>query len=321
LRSPFSITLSGRIAVGGQPMISNRGFGTRGPGGFAGGFDGGPDGGRGGMEARMGGMLRGGAEGLDIGALMRGTSNIDSLLSAVLTNPVHQVLALRDSIALTPEQTSAITLIADTVDAQMARRRAALEPVVRQVVASAAGRPNPQQLGQQIQLEIQPHIAGSQREAAEAMATVQRSISAEQWQKLPESLRATGQQQQRGSFNAVGFLDRMLVNPLPVLLELRDTLGMTAEQITQIEKISSDLQILLAKRREDLGRRFDSVQQGAEQGRIFQELQPEIQKTREEITDALESVRKVLSRAQWERVPEQIRNPFQPQRGGRRGGM
>ncbi|HSJ33137.1 MAG TPA: hypothetical protein VK933_16970, partial [Longimicrobiales bacterium] len=192
---------------------------------------------------------------------------------------------------------------------------------LQQVVASAgAGRTNPQELQQQLQLQIQPHLSGAQREAAEAMTQVQRELSAEQWEKVPMSLRQTQQQQQRGSFNAVGFIDRMLANPLPVLLELRDTLGMTPEQVTQIEKISTDLQVSLAKRREDLGKRFDNVQPGAEQGRIFQELQPEIEKTRSEISDALKAVEKVLTPEQWKQVPEQIRNPFQPQRGQRRGG-
>jgi hypothetical protein len=301
--------------------MNNRGFGTRGMGGFGGDFGGGPGGRMGGGD--MGGMRAafGGASGMDIGALMRGTANVDSILDAALRNPVREVLALRDSIALTAEQTASIQLLSDTLDAQHARRRAELEPVLQQVVASAgAGRPNPQDLQQQLQLQIQPHLSGAQREAAEAMTQVQRELSAEQWQKLPMSLRQTQQQQQRGSFNAVGFIDRMLANPLPVLLELRDTLGMTPEQIAQIEKISTDLQVSLAKRREDLGRRFDNVQPGAEQGRIFQELQPEIEKTRSEITDALKAAEKVLTPEQWKQVPEQIRNPFQPQRGQRRGG-
>jgi hypothetical protein len=257
---------------------------------------------------------------MDIGALMSGTANVDSLLSAVLTNPVRQVLALRDTLAMTADQVSAIQLIADTVDAQLARRRAELEPALQQVMTGGSGRPNPQQLTQQIQLQIQPHIAGARRETAEALAMVQRGLSAEQWQKLPESLRSASEQPQRGGFNSVGFLDRMLANPLPVLLELKDTLKLSPEQITQIEKISTDLQILLAKRREDLGRRFDNVQQGADQGRIFQELQPEIEKARSEITGALEAVQRILTADQWDRVPEQIRNPFQPQRRGRRGG-
>jgi hypothetical protein len=314
-RTPFSITLSGRIAIGGQQQMNNRGFGTRGfGGGFPGGFGGGPGGG--------GRMIGGpaGAGGMDMIALMRGTANVDSILAAVLTNPVRQVLELRDTIELTAGQVTAVQLISDTLDVQLARRHTELEPALQLIMSSAGGAPNPQQIRQQVQLQIQPHVSGAQREAAEAMAQVERELGEAQWQKLPESLRRAAQQPERGGFNAVGFLDRMLVNPLPVLLELKDTLQMTTEQIALIETLSADLQVLLARRREDLGRRFDNVQAGAEQGRIFQELQPEIERARTEIGDALKAAERVLTPDQWKQVPEQVRNPFQPQRVQRRGG-
>ena len=112
-------------------------------------------------------------------------------------------------------------------------------------------------------------------------------------------------------------LDRMLANPLPVLLELKTQLAMTPDQVTQVEKISNDLQVRLAERREELGRRFDNVQ-GQQQMQVFQQLQPEIEKTRKEVSDALAAVQKILTAQQWGQVPEQVRNPFtQQQRGGR----
>ena len=52
------------------------------------------------------------------------------------------------------------------------------------------------------------------------------------------------------------------------------------------------------------------------QARLFVELQPAITAARNEITSAMASVQKVLTAEQWQRVPEQIRNPLQ--RGGRR---
>jgi hypothetical protein len=321
-RSPFSITLSARLAVGGQPQMTNRGFGTMGMGMGMGGF-GGPGGGAGGFAIRgEGGRATFGGAGFDMGALLRGALNVDSLLSAVLVNPVKQVLALRDSIALTDAQAASITQLSDTLDAQLSRRRGELEPAVELVLGSVrgGGQANPQQLAQQVQLQIQPHLTGARRESADAMMQVQRELSAEQWQKLPESVRATAQQQQRGGFSAVAFLDRMLANPLPVLLELKDTIRMTPEQVAQIEKLSTDLQISLAKRREDLGKRFDNVQPGAEQGRIFADLQPDIERARNEITAALRAAERLLTAEQWRQVPEQIRNPMQPQMGGRRGG-
>jgi hypothetical protein len=65
----------------------------------------------------------------------------------------------------------------------------------------------------------------------------------------------------------------------------------------------------LNARREDLGKKLDSAPAN-DQGRVFMELQPTIEATRKEVTDALAEVQKVLTAEQWQRVPEQVRNPF-----------
>ena len=108
----------------------------------------------------------------------------------------------------------------------------------------------------------------------------------------------------------VGLLDRMLANPIPVLLDLKDTLDLSPQQVAQIELISGRLQERLNQRREDLGQKLNTS--ATDQGRIFAELQPAIEVTRREVADALAEVRKLLTEQQWQRVPEQVRNPFQP---------
>ena len=115
--------------------------------------------------------------------------------------------------------------------------------------------------------------------------------------------------QQRGGFNPVAMLDRMLANPLPVLLSLKDTLGLSAEQVARVETISGALQEKLNTRRESLGKRFDGVQ-GQEQGRVFMEIQPDIERTRSEVQAALKEAEKVLTKEQWQQVPEQVKQPF-----------
>ncbi|CAN5595263.1 hypothetical protein BH23GEM10_BH23GEM10_10800 [soil metagenome] len=325
-RSPFSITLSGRITVGGQPMMSNRGFGVGGMDRMAmaamaamGGFGGGRDGGRGGAAGGGFGGGFGGFGGIDIAALMRGgAAGADSLIAGLLVNPVTQVLALADSIELGDEQRGRVRIIADTLDAQLERRRSALQPVVEGLLSQGVGG-NPQQMMQQVQGQLQPNLQGARRETTDAMGRVQRELTEAQWQQLPESLRATAQAQQAGGFSGVALLDRMLANPLPVLLEMKQTLGMTAEQTAQIEKLSADLAVDLAQRRADLGRRFDGVQ-GQQQARVFQEIQPDLEKARAAITTALQAAEKVLTPEQWRQVPEQVRSPFAVQQRGIRGG-
>jgi hypothetical protein len=338
-RNAFSLTISGRLAIGGQPGMNNRGFGTiaapafgdfggGGRGGF-GGLGGGDFGGRGGFGGGPGGgfamadLLRGGAEG----------ANVDSLLDASLRNPVVQVIALKDSLSLSDAQVRSLSLISDTLDAQLARRREALQPMLANLAAQTRGGAagggrgaiNPEAM-RQVQLEIQPLMSSAQREAREALGLAQRELSAEQWEKVPAAIRNTGQAQAggRGGFNAVGLIDRMLANPLPVLLELKDTLNLSAEQVAQIEAVSNGLQEKLNARREELGRRFDNAQDGVQQGRIFQEIQPAVETTRKEVGEALKAVEKILTPDQWKQVPDRIRNPFQgqgPGRGGRGGGQ
>jgi hypothetical protein len=118
-----------------------------------------------------------------------------------------------------------------------------------------------------------------------------------------------------GGFNAVGTLDRMLANPIPVLLELRDTLGFSDEQVQRVQAISEELQRTLDRRRETLGRRFDGVP-AAEQGRIFADMQPDIERARREVMQAIQRVERLLTQDQWQRVPQAVRNPYQPAGGG-----
>jgi hypothetical protein len=197
----------------------------------------------------------------------------------------------------------------------------ALAPLIRG--NGTGGTPPSPQAMQQLR-ELQPQIEGARGEVSMAMRQAQGELTPEQWQKVPARFRATQQQTGgggRGGFNAVGMLDRMLANPIPVFISLRDTLKLSAEQVSQIQAISRDLDEKLAKRREDLGKRFDNVQAGQQQGQVFQQMQPEIEAGRTEVRTALAQIEKILTADQWKQVPERVRNPFQGMggQGGRRG--
>ena len=341
-RNPFSITISMNLLVGGQPQLTNRPFGG-GFGGFGmmgGGFDGGGrgmgggagGGPGGGMGGGPGGFVGGGLGGFDLRELMQAgaNANVDSLLSAFAVNPVQRVLALKDSLQLTSEQTISLTALSDTLTAQLTLHKAALKPMVENLLTSLrdrgqGGRLPGGQVMQEVQLQIQPQLQAARRETGEAMRGAQRVLSEAQWAKLPQDLRNSAQTSGgRAGFNAVALIDRMLANPLPVLISLKDSLQFTADQLAQLEALSAGLQEKLNTRREQLGKRFDNTEQ-QEMGRIFGDIQPEIEKTRKEVQDALKAAEKVLTKEQWKKVPEQVKNPFQGPGmggpgGGRRGG-
>ncbi len=343
LRSAFSLTISARIAIGGQPGMNNRGFGQG--GGFGGGFGGGGRGGEGGFgggggfggAGGFGGF--GGAGGFDIGAIMQGmaggTMNIDSLLAGQLKNPIPAIIALKDSIKLTPENVSALMVISDSLRVKLNKRVASMKPVAEGLigsviadrVAGAAAQANPQaaqqQIMQQLTQRIQPEITNGRAEITAALAAASTAVGPDTWGRVPNALKlaAPAQGGRNAGFNAVGLLDRMLVNPIPVLLGMKDTLQLTAEQITQIEAISAPITDLMLKARTDIGKKFDNVQ-GAQMGQVFQEVQPQIEAARKKTTDALKQVEKVLTSEQWKKVPAQVKDPFtntqgMPGMGGR----
>jgi hypothetical protein len=165
---------------------------------------------------------------------------------------------------------------------------------------------------------LQPELEAARADVETALAEVEETVGDELWAALPAPLRAgvvlpgAGGARAGGGgagFNAVGTLDRMLANPIPVVLEFRDRVGMSDEQVQQIEVISSELDRVLIQRRERLGRRFDGVG-GAEALRLFREIQPEIEAGREDVDAALQRVRRVLSADQWNQLPEAVRQPL-----------
>ncbi len=319
-RNPFSITISARVTVGGNPMRANRGFGDLRGMAMRGG------------RAGMGGM------GLDRGEIMRGMGIMggegamepDTILAAILTNPVASVLAQHESLDLTEPQRTGLQAMADSLDTRLAQQREELAPMVQSLTDALTGGRAQIQLIQQAQRDLLPRLEAAREDNAAALARVRGVLTGEQWERLPAELRepraevlpglrmAGGRPGGMGDgegFSAVALLDRMLANPIPVLLELSDSLELSPEQVRRVRAISDDLQQKLDRRRAELGRRFDNLEPG-QQGRVFAELQPDIQRTRREVTEALQAVERVLTAEQWQRLPEAIRNPFQgPGRG------
>ncbi|HEY0673160.1 MAG TPA: TonB-dependent receptor [Longimicrobiales bacterium] len=114
----------------------------------------------------------------------------------------------------------------------------------------------------------------------------------------------------RAGGNLVALIDRLLANPIPVLLELKDTLRLTSDQVARVQAISDSLQVRLGKQREELSRRLENASP-EDQRAAFGEMQSQIEATRRSVIEALAEVQKSLTAEQWQRVPERIRNPFQ----------
>ncbi len=318
VRNPFALRISARIAIGGQPFLSNRGFG--GPimmGGDFGGMRG---------ERAAGGGFRlagGGGAGGGIMGLLRdeaGQLNADSIAARAFANPLRDILARADSLGLSEAQRASLAAIADSLDTRLNEHKLALRKALADIDLSALARRRPAgpprlEMGgpppelDRLQRALQPAQEAGRKDIALALQSARGALSAAQWQQLPFALRTAAGASGRG-FNAVGLIDRMLANPIPVLLALKDTLALTPAQVRQIETISGDLQKKLTKQRAELGKKLDDMS-GQDQARVFVELQPAIESTRQEISGAMQRVQKVLTAEQWQKLPVRVRNPLQ----------
>ena len=348
IRSPFTLRINARVAIGGIPFLSNRGFGNLPT--LAGDLGGGGRGGRGGFGGDFGGGGFGGAGGFGGFGMFRRDStalNPDSMAARMVTNPLPQLLALKDSVGMTDTQVADVKALSDALDAHLALRRDSLKAALARVDLTPLRRQmdqprTPSMLSRdfsdgpmmragpsadvrntmdKLQKAIAPALDSARADVAHALTGARAVLHPAQWQKLPFALRVPAGAAAGGArgFNAVGLLDRMLANPIPVLLQLKDTLKLTPEQVTRIQAISDKLGTKLNKQREELGKRFDSTG-SADQARLFAQVQPNVQAARQDVVNALQDVRKVLTQDQWLKLPPEITNPFARRGGGARQG-
>lgn len=324
-RRPFSLTVSARVTLGGNPNLANRGFGAYGRG-SRGSSRGGAtannnSGGRAGSDARLSLTEFGDFAGILRGAMRGRTVDPDSALTVALYNPVPRILAHRDSIGMTEEQTQKIAAVSDSMARELGRQKDALVPLIGRYLStmrenSSSGAPRgglTDQLLEQMRAELKPIAEKTRDDRRKVLQEVSTLLTPEQWSQLPEFIRAGRRSAGRGSFNAVGALDRALANPIPLILQMGETLELSEAQVAKVREISDKLQLQLNKRREELGSRFDN-RTPQEQSRIFREMRPELNSARRQITNALREVEKSLTKEQWEKVPERVRNPFQSNR-------
>lgn len=105
-------------------------------------------------------------------------------------------------------------------------------------------------------------------------------------------------------------LDRLLPRPIEGILALRDTLGLSEEQAGRLEAIRKALEEKNLPIRAQLGAALGGTGGAASGnvGAIFEKLGPQLNQGRTNAQDALNQARAVLTREQWERVPESVRN-------------
>ena len=113
---------------------------------------------------------------------------------------------------------------------------------------------------------------------------------------------------------------RFLPNPVEAILALKDTLGLSAEQVAQLSPLAAALKL----RNDSVATAVAAQVQAAgsgNPGQVFQQLRPQLARATSDFSATLDAIQKILTEAQWAKVPQRVKNPLAGQGGpGGRGG-
>ena len=104
----------------------------------------------------------------------------------VLPNPVTAILEQKDSLALTDSQVVRLTTLRDSLDAKNKR----ISDAVRAEIEKAGANPDPGALFGALRPKLEEGRGNTQKAVAEAKAI----LTAEQWAKVPDRVKSSGQQ-------------------------------------------------------------------------------------------------------------------------------
>ena len=140
-----------------------------------------------------------------------------------------------------------------------------------------------------------------------------------QREMLMGALAGMGGRGAAGGFDVRTIVERIAPNPIAAILELRDSLGLTPQQVTSLQLIGDSLRARTDSLIAVVQRQVDSLGTGADLPRVFPLVQPRLQEGRDAYLRAIESARGVLRPEQWEKLPDSSRNPvLRRVPGGRR---
>ena len=120
----------------------------------------------------------------------------------------------------------------------------------------------------------------------------------------------------RGGVDVAFLVERVAPNPVDAIVALRDSVALTDAQVAALQVVSDSLRARTAVVVAELQRMVDSVGTGGDLRTLFPRLQPTLQTARELYLRALRDAEAAMTPAQWQRLPESLRNPRLPQGPG-----
>jgi len=225
-------------------------------------------------------------------------------------NPLTEILGLMDSLRLSPRQVAVLQRLSDGLDWRNTLARDTLRAII-----DAAG-PHPDQA--LLLSRLQPYLQQSQQRAREALDLAHKTLTAEQWKKLPDALKlgggAVGPAGEAGgaavSPSSLALVNRFaaaLPNPIAEILKLKDSLRLSAGQVTFLRRVSDTLDARNAVVQDSLHVIIDRAGPRPDQTLLLSRLQPYLQQSRQHAREALDLARAALTMEQWNKLPDALK--------------
>lgn len=126
-----------------------------------------------------------------------------------------------------------------------------------------------------------------------------------------------------GALDVRGIIQRVAPNPIQRLVDMKDTLKLSPQQVVHLNLIADTLNTKNDTLITALQAAVDSAKVGSNLSTLFPMLRPRLQEARNNYLAAIKAAQAVLTPEQWKKVPDELRNPnlLRGMAGGRRPGQ
>jgi hypothetical protein len=123
------------------------------------------------------------------------------------------------------------------------------------------------------------------------------------------------------NFDIRTIVNRVAPNPVSAIIALKDTIQLSEEQVAKLQMVADSLSAKNDSLITDVEQQLAKGQGGADLAAVFPNIQPRLQQARNNYLAAVKSAQAILTSEQWNKLPEDIRNPALqrgfPRRGAR----
>lgn len=120
-----------------------------------------------------------------------------------------------------------------------------------------------------------------------------------------------------GGLDVRAIVSRVAPNPVQRIIDLKDTLQLTPQQVLKLNLIADTLAARNDSLAASLQAEVDKTK-GSDLASLFPTLRPKLQEARNNYLAAIKSAQAVLTPEQWKQLPEELRNPSLMRGMGRR---